>query len=74
MKILLTNRAYDMLKWVVMIALPAVSVLLAALGGIWGLPHTRELVLTVNAVTVFLGALIGVSTAAYNREAHHADE
>lgn len=68
MKILLTNKAYDVLKWVCLIGLPALAALVAAVGEIWGVPHVREAVLTINAVAVFLGALIGVSTAAYNTE------
>lgn len=67
MKLLLTNRVYDVLKWVVMIGLPAVSVLVATLGQIWGWVGVDKIVLTINAVTVFLGALIGVSTATYNK-------
>lgn len=68
MKILLTNKAYDVLKWVCLIGLPALAALVAAVGEIWGVPHVREVVLTINAVAVFLGALIGISTAAYNKE------
>ena len=67
MKLMLTNRAYDILKWVCLIGLPAVSVLVATLGQIWGWAGVDKIVLTINAITVFLGALIGVSTAAYNK-------
>ena len=65
MKILLNNRTYDVLKWVCLIALPAVAALVAAVGDIWGVAHVREVVLTINAVTAFLGALLGVSCAQY---------
>ena len=68
MKILMTNKTYDILKWVCLIALPAISVLLATLGKIWGIPNCEKIVLTINAIAVFLGALIGVSTAAYNQK------
>ena len=75
MKILLTNKTYDILKWVCLIALPAVAALIAALGDIWGLPNVSNIVLTINAVGVFLGALIGISTAAYyKKEAEPDDE
>ena len=67
MKLMLENRVYDILKWICLIGLPALSVLIASLGEIWGIPHVREIVMTINAVTVFLGALIGVSTATYNK-------
>lgn len=68
MKIRLDNQVYDVLKWIVMIVLPALGVLYSALAGLWGWPYTKEIVGTLAAVEVFLGALIGVSTAAYRRE------
>ena len=71
MKLLLDNKVYDILKWVCLILLPALSVFIAALGEIWGIPHVREIVMTINAVAVFLGALIGVSTATYNKANGH---
>ena len=67
MKILLTNKTYDTLKWIVMIVLPALAALLTAVGEIWGIADMPRIVLTLNAVTAFLGALIGVSTATYNK-------
>ena len=68
MKILLTNKTYDVLKWVVMIVLPALAALLTAVGEIWGIADMPRIVLTLNAVTAFLGAIIGVSSAQYKKE------
>ena len=67
MKILLTNKTYDTLKWIVMIVLPALAALLTAVGEIWSVADMPRVVLTLNAVTAFLGAIIGVSTATYNK-------
>lgn len=58
---LLPDKAYEILKWVALIALPAVAWLAGAVGPQWGLPHCGEIVTTINAVGVFVGALIGVS-------------
>lgn len=60
-KYLLPDKAYKALKWLALIALPAVAWLVGAVGPQWGLPHCGELVTTINAVGVFVGALIGVS-------------
>lgn len=68
MLLMFTNKTYDILKWICLIGLPAVSVLVATLGQIWGIPNTEKIVLTINAITVFLGALIGVSTVSYNKK------
>lgn len=67
MNILLTNKVYNVLKWTCLVALPAVAVLLAALGEIWGIRNVEKIVLTVNACTVFFGALLGVSAAQYKK-------
>lgn len=58
---LLPDKAYEILKWVALIALPTVAWLVDAVGPQWGLPHCGEIVTTINAVGVFVGALIGVS-------------
>lgn len=60
------NKTYDILKWMVMIVLPALGTFYFALAKIWGLPYGTEIVGTIAAVTTFLGALIGVSTNTYN--------
>lgn len=67
MKILLSNKTYDILKYVCLIGLPALATLVAALGSIWGIPNCERIVLTINAVALFIGALIGVSSAQYNK-------
>lgn len=58
---LLPDKAYEILKWVALTALPAVAWLVGAVGPQCGLPHCGEIVTTINAVGVFVGALIGVS-------------
>ena len=67
MKTILPDKWYDVLKWVSMIALPAVAVLVGVLGKTWGWNDVDKVVITINAVGVFIGALIGVSSAQYNR-------
>lgn len=63
----LSNRLFDVLKWVAIIGLPAVQGFWLTLGDIWGLPYTVQIGATIAAVAVFLGALLGVSTYAYKR-------
>lgn len=59
----LPGPVYTALKWVVLIALPAVGVCYSALSGIWGLPLADEISQTCNVVALLGGALIGVSAA-----------
>ncbi len=64
---MMSNKTYDILKWVAQIALPAVGTLYAALAGIWGFPYGEEAVGTIMAVDALLGALLQISTAKYNK-------
>lgn len=59
----LPGPVYTAMKWVVLIALPAVGVCYSALSGIWGLPLADEVSQTCNVVALLGGALIGVSAA-----------
>ena len=58
---LLPDKVYQALKWVALIALPAVAVFVQAVGPAWGLPHIDQIVTMLNALSVLVGALIGVS-------------
>ena len=64
----LTNNMYDCLKWVAMYLLPALGTLYFALSSIWGLPYGEQIVGTVTAVDTFLGVILGISSANYNKE------
>ena len=64
----LSNKAYDILKWIAQILLPALGTLYFALSKIWGFPFATEVVGTIAAVDTFLGAVLGISTAEYNKK------
>ena len=63
----MTNKVYDVLKWVAMYLLPALATLYSALAGIWGFPYGEEVVGTITAIDTFLGVILGISTAQYNK-------
>lgn len=62
----LSNKAYDVLKFIAQILLPGVGALYFALAQIWGLPAAEEVVGTITAVDVFLGLFLGSASRAYN--------
>lgn len=64
---MLTNKVYDVLKWLVLVAIPAATTLYVAIAAIWGFPYADEVAKTSAAICVFLGAILGVSTAQYNK-------
>jgi len=61
------NNVYDVLKWVVMIVLPALSTAYVGLAAIWHWPMADEVAKTCSVICVMLGALLGISTAEYNK-------
>ena len=65
---MLQNKAYDILKWVCIIVLPACASLYAELGEVWGFPFLNEIPKSIIIVDAFLGALLCVSTIKYNKD------
>ena len=63
----MNNKIYDVLKYIAQIALPAAATLYFALAGIWGFPYGEQIVGTITAVDTFLGVLLGISSARYNK-------
>lgn len=70
---MMSNKLYDILKWVALIGFPALGTLYFALAGVWGLPYAEEVVATVTAIDTFLGVVLGISCASYNK-ADNSDE
>lgn len=64
----LSNKVYDVLKWIAMYLLPALGTLYFALAGIWSFPYGEEVVGTITAVDTFLGVLLGLSNAQYKKQ------
>lgn len=64
----MSNKMYDVLKWIAMVILPAIGTLYFALAGIWGFPYAEEVVGTITAVVTFLGVVLGVSSAQYSKK------
>ncbi len=64
----MSNKVYDVLKYVAQIVLPALGTLYFALSSIWGLPYGEQIVGTITAIDAFLGALLGISSANYKKK------
>lgn len=64
---MISNRVYDVIKWVGLICLPAVAWFIGQVGPLWGMTNVDAVVTTLNAVGTLLGILIGVSTVQYNK-------
>lgn len=67
----MSNKTYDALKFIAQVVLPAVGTLYLTLGSIWTgvieLPYPEQISATIMAVDTFLGVLLGISSANYNK-------
>lgn len=65
---MMNDKLYKILKYIAMIFLPALGTLYFALSGIWGFPYAEQVVGTITAIDTFLGVILGISTAQYNKK------
>lgn len=63
-----SNKTYDVLKWIAQYFLPAVGALYLGLSKIWGFPNGEEVMGTIAALDTFLGVILGISSANYNKQ------
>ena len=67
----MSNKLYDFLKWCTMIVLPALATAYVGLASIWGWQYADEVAKTTAVICTLLGALLGISTAQYNKDDSH---
>ena len=63
----MSNKVYNILKWIAMIVLPACATLYLGLSNVWGLPYGEEVSTTITLVNTFLGTVLMISTNQYNK-------
>lgn len=64
----ISNKIYDILKWIAIIVLPALSTLISVVFKIWGIAYGPEIAQTITAIATFLGAVLMVSNATYKKD------
>ena len=70
----LSNTSYHILKFVCTVFLPALGTFIFAISKIWDWPpYAENIVGTLSAIAVFIGALIGISSLQYNKEKQPPD-
>lgn len=67
MSLKMNDKLYDILKWVVMIVIPALTTAYVGLAAVWAFPYAEEVAKTSAVICTLLGALLGISTAEYNK-------
>lgn len=61
----MSNKIYDVLKYIATLVLPALATLYAAIAGIWNLPYGEAVSATIMAVVTFLGVVLKISSNNY---------
>ncbi len=64
----LPSKIYDCLKWLGLIACPALATFVGVVGPVWGMPYVDATVTTINATGLLIGALIGASAITAKEE------
>lgn len=62
----LNSKVYDIFKWLVQIVLPAIGACYAALAALWGFPYAEQVVGSISAICVLLGACLRISNSNYD--------
>lgn len=70
----LSDKVYDGLKWMCILGLPALQRLYSALAEIWGWPFAEQIPATLSAVAFAIGAIIGISSANYQKKGSDSHE
>lgn len=63
----MTNKVYDILKWIATLGLPAITTLYLTLAFIWGWPYAEQIGATLSAITTCACALLGISSVKYHK-------
>lgn len=70
----MSNKVYDVLKWIAMIVLPALATFYSGLADTWGLPYAEQIPTTITLVNVFLGSIMMISNARYKKDNAQVDD
>lgn len=63
----MTNKIYDILKFVALVVLPALATLIITIFTIWGLPYGEAIAGTITAVATFLGSILCITSNEYQK-------
>lgn len=70
----MSNKLYDVLKWLALVALDAFGVAYQGLAEVWNLPYGEQVFKTAVILSVLIGTLIGVSGMRYTNGIEEDEE
>lgn len=70
----MSNKTYDILKWITTVVIPAIGALYFGLSRFWGVPYPTEILGTLTLIETFMASLLGISNATYKADLALAPE
>ena len=64
----MSNKLYDILKWIALVVLPALATFYLGLSNYWNIPYPEAISGTIMLFDTFLGALLGISSIKYSQK------
>lgn len=71
---MLNDKIYNVLKWMTIICIPALTVAYVGLAAVWAWPYADKVAKTSAVICTLLGSLLGISTIQYNKENPETEE
>lgn len=68
MNVKMSNKVYDVLKYIAIVVLPAISALYFGLAQFWNLPYAEQICGTIALVATFLGQILRISNKQYKEQ------
>ena len=65
---ILPQRTYEIIRWIVIIVIPAAITLYGVIGNVLNIPYTEVILTIAGAVDVFLGTIFGISKVNYDKK------
>lgn len=63
----MSNKVYDILKWITLVFLPALTTLVGVILNTFNVNCTDIVLTIMTAVTTFMGAILGISNINYKK-------
>lgn len=64
----MSNKVYDVLKWITLVFLPAATTLIGVVLNTFNIDCTDIVLTIMTAVTTFMGAILGISNINYKNK------
>ena len=64
----MSNKVYDVLKWIALVFLPAFIVLVEVILNSLNVANANIIITILTAIDTFLGSILGISNINYNKK------